>query len=127
MVISSVDLPEPDGPDEADRLAAPDLERDALEDVHPRGAAPEAQIHILQRDGLVLHRQRPDLSAWKLRAPPQPPAAHMGILRMKRQPGSLVTFIFACAVALRWRCRGRGAAGRRAGRPDPRSWPSATA
>ena len=31
-------------------------------DVHPRWAAPQAQIHVLQRDGLVRHRQKPDLS-----------------------------------------------------------------
>ena len=58
MVIRSVDLPEPGRADEADRLAAADRERDALEDMHPRRPAPEAQIDILQRDGLVLHASK---------------------------------------------------------------------
>ena len=48
-------------PDEADRLAPGDVEGDSLEDMHPRGAAPEAQIDVLQRDGLVLHASSPDL------------------------------------------------------------------
>ena len=36
MTISSVDLPEPEGPTRPDRLAARDVERDAAQDVDPR-------------------------------------------------------------------------------------------
>ncbi len=39
--ISSVDLPDPEGPDQADRFAAADSEIDVLEDVNPRGSAAE--------------------------------------------------------------------------------------
>ena len=49
------------GPDEAHRLAPGDIEGDSLEDMHPRSAAPETQIDIVQRDGLVLHASSPDL------------------------------------------------------------------
>ena len=52
-VISSVDLPEPDGPDQADRLALPYFERNVLEDVDARCAAPEAQIDFSQLDRIV--------------------------------------------------------------------------
>jgi hypothetical protein len=41
--------------DEAHRLPPGDVERDPFQDMHPRGPASEAQIHVVQRDGLVLH------------------------------------------------------------------------
>src|SRR5262249_13519940 len=37
--------------DEADRLAARDVERHVLEDMHPRGAAAERQVDSGKRDG----------------------------------------------------------------------------
>jgi hypothetical protein len=49
------------GTDETHRLALADAERNALQDMHPCGPAPEAQIDIVQRDGLVLHALSPDL------------------------------------------------------------------
>ena len=49
------------GTHEAHCFAPVDAEGNSLEDMHPRGPAPEAQIDILQRDGLVLHAHSPDL------------------------------------------------------------------
>ena len=50
MTISSVDLPEPEGPTQADCLAAPYMQVDVLEDMDPRRAAPERQIDPGERD-----------------------------------------------------------------------------
>ena len=51
MTISRVDLPEPEGPDQADRLAAADMKVDILEDMDPGRAAAEREIDLRQRNG----------------------------------------------------------------------------
>ena len=48
MVISSVDLPDPDGPIEPHRLAARDSQRYAAQHMHPRRPASQAQFDIAQ-------------------------------------------------------------------------------
>jgi len=55
-------------PDEADRLASPNLKRKALEDVHARGTPAEAEVDAFERDGLVGHAWKPDLCASKKRS-----------------------------------------------------------
>ena len=49
ITISRVDLPDPDGPSSADRLAAPYIEVDVLEDMNAGRAPPERQIDAAQR------------------------------------------------------------------------------
>ena len=76
--------------------------------MHPRGPAPEAQIDIVQRDGLVLHPQSPDLlgidvESGKISAGSSPTIWEA--ISMKRQPGPFMTIIFACAAVAR---RGHG-------------------
>ena len=62
MVISSVDLPEPDGPTRPTASPRPILKEDALQDMNPRGAAAEAQIEVFEDDGLVGHAGQSDVS-----------------------------------------------------------------
>ena len=104
MVISSVDLPEPGRPDEADRLAAADVERNALEDMHPRRRrARGSDRHSAARWPCPSSSRTRSVrvlrgkSAAGRPVPAGPLATHMGILRMKRQPGLLMSIIFAGA------------------------------
>ena len=57
MVISSVDLPEPDGADEADRLARCDCQTDVAQYMHPGRAFAEAQVDVAQFDRRSRHRE----------------------------------------------------------------------
>ena len=51
ITISSVDLPEPDGPDQANRLAAAYIQVDIFEDMNAGRAAAEREIDPGKRDG----------------------------------------------------------------------------
>jgi hypothetical protein len=42
--------------------------------MHPRRPAPEAQMQVFERDGLVRHRGEPDVSLWSGDEPGPGPA-----------------------------------------------------
>ena len=56
ITISSVDLPEPDGPEQADGFAAPYIEVDVSQDMNAGGAAAERQVDAAQRNGGAAER-----------------------------------------------------------------------
>jgi acyl-CoA thioesterase I len=96
-------LPGSGGADEPDGFASDDIEADPLQDVNPRGAAPQAEIDILQPNGLVRHSLEPDVwrmtIAW-IYGRRVALAASYGPFGRKRQPRLLHSIVLAMAAAL---------------------------
>ena len=59
--MSSVDLPDPDGPTSPDSLAGLDREAHALQDVHPGRSPAKAEVDPVELDDLARHAAQSNL------------------------------------------------------------------
>ena len=83
MVISSVDLPEPDGPTRPTASPRSTAERDALQDVHPRGARPRLRSTSCSSIALTIPLSDPISRACQPRKLLPGPAGYGGGLRRR--------------------------------------------